>query len=177
MTNSTSSKNYAKALAEIAQDKVMSYDDIKRDLDITESILESSNELKSILENTTISNTIKTDIVNEVFKNQINEKIINFLKILINKSKFNEFSEIKNEFEKILDDVNNIKRVEVVSAVPLTDEHKSRITEKLKNKLGKEVIPNWFEQPEIMGGLVIKIEDDVIDSSIKKKLENLEITI
>ena len=70
MTNSTSSKNYAKALAEIAQDKVMSYDDIKRDLDITESILESSNELKSILENTTISNTIKTDIVNEVFKNQ-----------------------------------------------------------------------------------------------------------
>lgn len=177
MTNSTSSKNYAKALAEIAQDKVMSYDDIKRDLDITESILESSNELKSILENTTISNTIKTDIVNEVFKNQINEKIINFLKILINKSKFNEFSEIKNEFEKILDDVNNIKRVEVVSAIPLTDEHKSRITEKLKNKLGKEVIPNWVEQPEIMGGLVIKIEDDVIDSSIKKKLENLEITI
>ena len=95
----------------------------------------------------------------------------------MNKAKFNEFQEIKEEYEHILDEVNNIKRVEVISAVPLTDEHKSRITEKLKNKLNKEVIPSWIEQPEIMGGLVIKIEDDVIDSSIRKKLENLEITI
>ena len=177
MTNSTSSKNYAKALADIAQDNVMSYNDIKKNLGIVSEILTSSDELKNVLENTTISNAIKTDIINEVFKNQINEKIINFLKILVDKSKFNEFSEIKNDYEKILDDVNNIKRVEVISAVPLTDEHKSRITDKLQNKLQKEVIPNWIEQPEIMGGLVIKIEDDVIDSSIKKKLENLEITI
>ena len=150
---------------------------IKKNLDIVSEILTSSDELKNVLENTTISNAIKIDIINEVFKNQINEKIINFLKILVDKSKFNEFSEIKKDYEKILDDVNNIKRVEVISAVPLTEEDKSRITEKLQNKLHKEVIPNWIEQPEIMGGLVIKIEDDVIDSSIKKKLENLEITI
>ena len=177
MTNSISTKNYAKALAETAQDKVMSYEDIKQNLDIVSDILSSSAELKNVLENTTISIPVKNDIINEVFQNQINEEIINFLKILVNKAKFNEFQEIKEEYEHILDEVNNIKRVEVISAVPLTDEHKSRITEKLKNKLNKEVIPSWIEQPEIMGGLVIKIEDDVIDSSIKKKLENLEITI
>ena len=79
MTNSISAKNYAKALAETAQDKVMSYEDIKQNLDIVSDILSSSAELKNVLENTTISIPVKNDIINEVFQNQINEKIINFL--------------------------------------------------------------------------------------------------
>lgn len=177
MINSTSPKNYAKALAEIAKDNVMSYEDIKHNLDTVILILQSSSELQMTLENTAISNSAKIDIINEVFKNQINDKIINFLKILVNKSKFNELPLIIDEFNKILDNVNNIKRVEVVSAVQLTEDQKNKITEKLKNKLNKNIIAEWIEQPEIIGGLIIKIEDDVIDSSIKKKLENLEITI
>ncbi len=177
MINSTSPKNYAKALAEIAKDNVMSYEDIKHNLDTVILILQSSSELQMTLENTAISNSAKIDIINEVFKNQINDKIINFLKILVNKSKFNELPLIIDEFNKILDNVNNIKRVEVVSAVQLTEDQKNKITEKLKNKLNKNIIAEWIEQPEIIGGLIIKIEDDVIDSSLKKKLENLEITL
>ena len=177
MINSTSPKNYAKALAEIAKDNVMSYEDIKHNLDTVILILQSSSELQMTLENTAISNSAKIDIINEVFKNQINDKIINFLKILVNKSKFNELPLIIDEFNKILDNVNNIKRVEVVSAVQLTEDQKNKITEKLENKLNKNIIAEWIEQPEIIGGLIIKIEDDVIDSSLKKKLENLEITL
>ena len=177
MINSTSPKNYAKALAEIAKDNVMSYEDIKHNLDTVILILQSSSELQMTLENTAISNSAKIDIINEVFKNQINDKIINFLKILVNKSKFNELPLIIDEFNEILDNVNNIKRVEVVSAVQLTEDQKNKITEKLKNKLNKNIIAEWIEQPEIIGGLIIKIEDDVIDSSLKKKLENLEITL
>ena len=177
MINSTSPKNYAKALAEIVKDNVMSYEDIKHNLDTVILILQSSSELQMTLENTAISNSAKIDIINEVFKNQINDKIINFLKILVNKSKFNELPLIIDEFNKILDNVNNIKRVEVVSAVQLTEDQKNKITEKLKNKLNKNIIAEWIEQPEIIGGLIIKIEDDVIDSSLKKKLENLEITL
>ena len=177
MINSTSPKNYAKALAEIAKDNVMSYEDIKHNLDTVILILQSSSELQMTLENTAISNSAKIDIINEVFKNQINDKIINFLKILVNKSKFNELPLFIDEFNKILDNVNNIKRVEVVSAVQLTEDQKNKITEKLKNKLNKNIIAEWIEQPEIIGGLIIKIEDDVIDSSLKKKLENLEITL
>lgn len=175
MINSTSSKNYAKALAGLAEDKLMSYEDINKDLDIISKIIESSPDLEKVLENITISNDAKTKIIDEVFKNQVNDKVINFLKILIDKNKFNHFNSIKSAFKKILDEVNNIKRVEVISAITLTDTHKSKITEKLKNKLGKDIIANWVEQPEIIGGLIIKIEDDVIDSSLKNKLENLGI--
>ena len=86
----TSSKNYAGALAEIADDNIISYDGIKNDLNTVSEIIKNSPDLKSVLENITISTDIKNSIIDEVFKNQINEKIINFLKISVNLQKLNQ---------------------------------------------------------------------------------------
>ena len=169
----TSSKNYAGALAEIADDNIISYDGIKNDLNTVSEIIKNSPDLKSVLENITISTDIKNSIIDEVFKNQINEKIINFLKILTNKNKFGEFAEIKSDFETIYNDVNNIKLIDVTSAVELTQEQKNRVTEKLQAKLNKQIKANWLLDEGIIGGLIIKIDDNVINSSLKNRLEKL----
>ncbi len=169
----TSSKNYACALAEIADDNIISYDEIKNDLNTISVIIKNSPDLKSVLENITIATDVKNSIIDEVFKNQINEKLVNFLKILTNKNKFDEFDEIKSDFESIYNDVNNIKLVEVTSAVELTQEQKNRVTEKLQAKLNKQIQANWLLNSDIIGGLIIKIDDNVINSSLKNKLEKL----
>ena len=169
----TSSKNYAGALAEIADDNIISYDEIKNDLNTISVIIKNSPDLKSVLENITIATDVKNSIIDEVFKNQINEKLVNFLKILTNKNKFDEFDEIKSDFESIYNDVNNIKLVEVTSAVELTQEQKNRVTEKLQEKLNKQIQANWLLNSDIIGGLIIKIDDNVINSSLKNKLEKL----
>ena len=169
----TSSKNYACALAEIADDNIISYDEIKNDLNTISVIIKNSPDLKSVLENITIATDVKNSIIDEVFKNQINEKLVNFLKILTNKNKFDEFDEIKSDFESIYNDVNNIKLVEVTSAVELTQEQKNRVTEKLQAKLNKQLQANWLLNSDIIGGLIMKIDDNVINSSLKNKLEKL----
>ena len=169
----TSSKNYAGALAEIADDNIISYDEIKNDLNTISVIIKNSPDLKSVLENITIATDVKNSIIDEVFKNQINEKLVNFLKILTNKNKFDEFDEIKSDFESIYNDVNNIKLVEVTSAVELTQEQKNRVTEKLQAKLNKQIKANWLLNSDIIGGLIIKIDDNVINSSLKNILEKL----
>ena len=169
----TSSKNYAGALAEIADDNIISYDEIKNDLNTISVIIKNSPDLKSVLENITIATDVKNSIIDEVFKNQINEKLVNFLKILTNKNKFDEFDEIKSDFESIYNDVNNIKLVEVTSAVELTQEQKNRVTEKLQAKLNKQIQANWLLNSDIIGGLIIKIDDNVINSSLINKLEKL----
>ena len=173
MTNSTSSKNYAGALAQIAKSNSMSFDEIKNDLNIAESIINSSSELKDVLENITISTDVKSEIVEDVFKNQINSKIINFLKIITDKNKFNDLAEIKAEFEKLYNEEKNIKTVDVTSAIQLSDEQKNRVIEKLQNKLNKQIIANWQIDENIIGGLIIKVDDDVINSSLKNKLEKI----
>ena len=169
----TSSKNYAEALAEIATDNVISYDGIKNDLNTVSAIIKNSPDLKNVLENITIATEVKNSIIDEVFRNQVNDKIVNFLKILTNKNKFSDFEDIKSDFETIYNDVNNIKLVDVTSAVALSEDQKQRVVEKLQAKLNKKIIANWLQDEDIIGGLIIKIDDNVINSSLKNRLEKL----
>ncbi len=170
---STSAQNYADSLIKVGQDGVMTYDTILADLNTIREITSSSQELVGVMENPAISVNTKDEIINNVFSNQINEKLINFLKVLIDKKRFYELNEIIEAYSNKVDEINNIKRVEVVSAVEVSDDRKQRLIEKLQNKLQKTVIANWEIDQNIIGGLVIKIDDDIIDNSLKNKLENL----
>lgn len=170
---STSAKNYADSLIKVGKDGVMTYENILNDLNTLKEITSSSDELVRVMENPSISIKDKYDIIDSVFANQISDKTINFLKILIDKKRFNELGQIIQCFSNEVDDINNIKRVEVVSAVELSDDRKQKLTDKLQTKLKKQVNINWVLDEDIIGGLIIKIDDDVIDNSLKNKLENL----
>ena len=170
---STSAKNYAASLIQVGKDGVMTYDAILNDLNTVMDITSESTELVSVMENPAISINSKNEIIDSVFANQISDKIINFLKILIDKKRFYEIDQIIQCYKTEVDKINNIQQVEVVSAVELTDDRKERLTEKLKSKLNKQVKVNWILDNDIIGGLIIKINDDVIDNSLKNKLETL----
>ena len=170
---SLTAKNYADALVKLGQDNVISYDDILNNLEIISEICTQSKDLTGVLENPAISDETKFSIIDEVFTKYVNEKIRDFLKILIEKKRFKELDGIVAAYQEELDKINNLQRVEVISAVELDDNSKQRIIEKLQKRLQKNVIAQWQTDEEIIGGLVVKINDDVIDSSLKNKLENL----
>ena len=86
---------------------------------------------------------------------------------------FYELNQIVEAYSYEVDEIHNVKRVEVVSAVEISDDRKQRLVEKLQNKLQKTVIPNWNVDIDIIGGLIIRIGDDVVDNSLRNKLENL----
>lgn len=170
---STSAQNYADSLIKVGQDGVMTYDAILADLNTIREITSSSPELVGVMENPAISVNTKDEILSNVFSNQIDEKLINFLKVLIDKKRFYELNEIIDAYSTKVDEIHNVKRVEVISAVEVSDDRKQRLIEKLQNKLQKTVIASWQIDKNIIGGLVIKVDDDVIDNSLKNKLENL----
>lgn len=170
---STSAKNYADSLIQIYKDGIMSCDDILNNLNIIKKITTNSTELVDVMINPAISNKTKFEIIDNVFSNQISDKLINFLKVLIDKKRFHELNQIIEAFSADVDEIHNVKRVEVISAVEVSEDRKQNLIEKLQNKLQKTVIANWDIDKNIIGGLVIKIDDNVIDNSLKNKLENL----
>lgn len=170
---SLTAKNYADALVKLGQENVISYDDILNNLEIISEICSKSKDLTDVLENPAISDETKFSIIDEVFTKSVNEKIRDFLKILIEKKRFKELEGIVAAYQEELDKINNLQRVEVISAIELDDNSKQKIIDKLQNRLQKNVIAQWQTDEEIIGGLVVKINDDVIDSSLKNKLENL----
>lgn len=170
---SLSAKNYSKALVEMVRDNVISFEDLSKDLATVSEILESSQDLRLTLENPTVSEEVKSQIVEEVFKNEVHPQVVSFLKVLIDKNRFSEFSQIKADYEIKLDDVNKIQAVEITSAVELSEEYRERILQKLSEKLQKNIRPNWKVDENIIAGLIYRINDNVIDTSIKSKLDKL----
>lgn len=170
---SLSAKNYSKALVEMVRDNVISFEDLSKDLATVSEILETSQDLRLTLENPTVSEAVKSQIVEEVFKNEVHPQVVNFLMVLIDKNRFSEFSQIKADYEIKLDDVNKIQSVEITSAVELSEEYRERILQKLSEKLQKNIRPNWKVDENIIAGLIYRINDNVIDTSIKSKLDKL----
>lgn len=170
---SLSAKNYSKALVEMVSDNVISFEDLSKDLATVSEILETSQDLRLTLENPTVSEEVKSQIVEEVFKNEVHPQVVSFLKVLIDKNRFSEFSQIKADYEIKLDDVNKIQAVEITSAVELSEEYRERILQKLSEKLQKNIRPNWKVDENIIAGLIYRINDNVIDTSIKSKLDKL----
>jgi len=161
-------KRYATALSKLEGKNTLAQ------LDSVAQILASSPDLEQFLLSKLIKKDDKKDVSISVFKKEVSQEILNLLHILIDGDKFDHFGAIKCEFEKIVNDKNNIVNARIVSAVDLDDEDKTKIIVKLEKKLSKKVQPSYFVDEKIIAGLVIKIGDDLIDNSHRTKLDNLK---
>ncbi|MCI1273931.1 MAG: ATP synthase F1 subunit delta [Clostridiaceae bacterium] len=166
---SQSAKNYADALINLDIDSAT----LLADLNKVAEVLNTSEDLNKILVNPTINFDKKNEILNEIFNGKINEKTIEFLKLLVEKNRILQFKEILESYKQKLNDINDVKEVEITSAIELTDEFKSKIISKLETKLNKKIVPNWTISEDIISGLVIQFDDTSIDTSLKNKIENL----
>lgn len=166
------SKNYANALIEISkQDN--SFEKFKTQLQQVSDTINSSNDLKLVMDNSSVSYINKIEIIENIFKDKIDLRILNLLKILIEKNRFDEFDSITQAYCEIADNFERKKDVEIISSVELEIDIKGKILNKLEQKLHSEVMPRWTVDESLIGGLVFKFGDVVIDTSIKSKLENL----
>lgn len=171
--NKLIAQRYAEALVRIAKEGKLTFEKISKDLNLVKEILTSSKDLNEILVNPVVSIEDKKEILDKVFSSEIDVLVINLLKLLTDKNKFNIFDEVLEAYNKSIDSVNNIKRVLVTSAVTMPDDAKNRLKQKLEEKLNANVVLDLNINKDIIAGLVIKIDDNVIDMSLKHKLEDL----
>jgi F-type H+-transporting ATPase subunit delta len=173
---STISKIYAKALLDSSSDK-NSCEKIRKQLEEISEVLKASADLKIVMENSSISILKKLEIIESVLRDKIEVKVLNFLKVLVEKNRFNEFEGIKLAYVEMVDDLSNFKHVIITSSVPLNFENKSNILFKLQHKLGCEVLPTWEIDESLIAGLTFKFDDTFIDTSVRAKLESLKKSI
>lgn len=171
--NTIIADRYAEALVDMAKDGKLTFEKITEDLNLINEILNQSKDLNEVLVNPVVSGEKKKEIIDKVFVNEIDVFIINFLKVLIDKDRFYLFNFILQAYNKSLDDINNICRIKVISAVEMTEDAKYRLKNKLEEKIRKNVILDLDTNLDIIAGLIIKIGDNIIDMSLKHKLEDL----
>lgn len=174
----TASKKWAKALIELTEeDSSISKENVLSELkDIYETI-ESSEELKNVINNPSISTEEKQIVLCKLFQGKVIPVVYNFLFVLNLKKRMNIIGEIADEFEKELEELKNIVRVDITSAIDLSDERKIDIKNRVAERLKKDVKVSWGIDADIIAGLIFNINDTVVDNSIKHKLDKLSESI
>ena len=99
--------------------------------------------------------------------------VYNFLFALNLRKRINIITEIAIEFKKELEAFKNIVRVDVTSAIDIADEKRDEIKAKISEKLQKNIIIDWEVDSDIIAGLIFKIDEAIIDNSVRHKLEDL----
>ena len=168
------SKKWAKALIELVQeDENISKENVLSDLKSVAETFESSQELSDVINNPSVSTEEKQIVICKLFQDKISSIVYNFLFALNLKKRVNLIGEIANEFEKEIEELKNIVRVDIISAIDLTDERKNEIKTRISEKLHKDIKISWGVDADIIAGLIFNIDDTVVDNSIKHKLDKL----
>lgn len=172
-------KVYAGALLELGQEKNM-LSRIEEELGFVASLINEDRTLVQYLNAPGVSVDAKKQFISKVFSDNLSELVVNFIKLTLDKNRQGIIRDIYTSLKELIDDANNRQRVKVTSAIELNEESKKKIKLALEDKYKKEIILEERTDETILGGIVIKIGDVIIDSSLAKDLriikENLLIS-
>jgi len=93
--------------------------------------------------------------------------------LLFDKGRMGYIVDINNFYQKLADELKGIARASLVSATELTSDTVEKIRASLSQKTGKDIILEVEQDPSLIGGIVTKIGDLVLDGSIKTQLSNM----
>lgn len=165
-------RHYSQALFSLAFEE-KKIDRFLSDLELVYDIIKRSKDFKRLLSNPEILFKEKEKIIKNIFKNRLLPEIYNFAFLLIKKDNLNLLGEIFYNFKKRALEEKNVLEVGVISAVDLKKPQEKKIAKILKEKTKKEIKIKKSLNPKIIGGVIIKIGDEVLDLSLKKRLEVL----
>lgn len=170
---------YAEALYQIAsKEKVLPkyksmVDRIESELKAIEKILGENSDLQKLLYHPQITAAAKKEILGKLFKGRISDITGNFLALLVDRRREAFFGDIVSEFVSLANAGRNIVEARVASAVVLKDEEKTSLNQILAKLTGKKVQTTYTVDPSLVGGVVVRIGDKIIDGSVKTRLATL----
>ncbi|MDX9791030.1 MAG: ATP synthase F1 subunit delta, partial [Candidatus Kapabacteria bacterium] len=172
MTEQRVSLRYARAIFETAKLAGV-IDNVYNDFKTINNYLNTSGELSAIMKSPVIKTWKKKEIIKELFSGIVSEMSYNFLQLIAEKQRENFILDIISSYESIYLQEKNIIKADIITARELNDVLKTKILSELSSKLQKQIIPNFKIEPDIKGGLMVRIEDKIYDASVKNQLARL----
>ena len=164
---------YGEALFQIAVESSSCLQMLDEVLEL-KKILSENPELGSVMLNPRFSKEEHSEIISNVFKGRIDDKLFSFLELLVSKGRYNYLEEILDYFVSRVKEHLRIGQASVTSAIEIDDEMKKRIKEKLLSTTDyKEIEIEYITDPSLIGGMVIRIKDRIVDNSVRTKIENI----
>lgn len=168
------SKTYGDALFELAVEEGK-VDSFLEEIGQLQEILAQNTEFGKLMTHPKINKEEKIQVVTNVFKGRISDELLGFLTIIVSKDRYQEIDEILTYFLTKVKEYKGIGVATVTAALPLREEQCRKIEQKLLETTGYQSMEiHYNEDASLIGGIIIRIGDRVVDSSIRTKLNGLQ---
>jgi F-type H+-transporting ATPase subunit delta len=170
----TSAERYSLALYELSTESSVTAQIEEQSLSILK-LLEQSQDFSNLIKDPTTSQDDLLKVINTISENyKFDQLLKNFLSFLIQKRRFFFVERILKSFIEICSEKRGELKAEINSAKELTQNEINKITEELSSNFKSKIKLNYNHEPSLIGGLVVQVGSTMIDTSIKKKLQQIE---
>ena len=177
MAGNRRAKRYAQAIYELAtavdpRQVEKTLDSWAKDLRIIATAL-ADEEIRVFLKHAKVPFDKKVEAIDGALERRVNPLARNLLCVMVSQGTSDMAAEVESEFQGLLDVRRGVERVTVYSAIPLRKRERSRISRYVQVMTNKKVVLEDHVDPAILGGLVLRIGDKLLDGSTRTKLEGL----
>lgn len=167
------SKTYGEALFDLAlEDGTLTT--IIEEVNIVKEAIAKNPDLLKLLSHPKINKEEKISVIENIFKGRVSDSLVGFLVIIVQKDRYDDLDGIFEYFIAKVREYKNVGVASVTSAVELTEEQKKQVEQRLlQTTKYSQFELSFYVDKSLIGGLVIRIGDRVVDSSIKTKLQML----
>ena len=116
----------------------------------------------------------KLQVLQKVFGTRMNRLLLEFMGVLVRKRRAMYLVDVIEEFGRLVEVYKGVSRATVIAAVPLSGDEEKRLIMTLAAKIGKKIELEKKIDKSLIGGMIVLIDDDIIDGSVRHGLNQLE---
>ena len=162
---------YARALFEVADDQDKA-DEVREQLGQFADALDEDRGLSTFFFSPYFSTEEKKDGLNKVLDG-VEPIFLNFLELLLEKHRMPVLHRIRRDYEELWREANKLLPVQVTTAIELDEDIVKSLGDRISEQTGQKVDLTASVQPDIIGGLVLRVGNSILDASIRNRLEQL----
>jgi len=162
---------YARSLFEVAHEQ-NKLDPIRDQLGEFADALNDTRELQVFFFSPYFSTAEKVDGLDRTVSDA-DPVLVNFLKLLIENHRMPVIFRVRREFDQLWQEENKLLPVQVTSAVELDQATVAQIGDRITEQTGRKVDLSATVDPEVLGGLVVRVGNSILDASVRNRLEQL----
>lgn len=167
------SKTYGEALFETAMEG-QNEKELLAEIQTVSQILEENPELDNLMNHPGIPKQEKVRVIEQIFQGRVSDELTGFLKVVVDKERYKELNAIFQYFIDKVKEVSGIGVAYVTTPTELSDAQKESVKARLLETTSYQTMEmNYQTDASLIGGMVIRIGDRVVDSSIRTKLSDL----
>jgi ATP synthase F1 delta subunit len=162
---------YARSLFEVAQEQ-SKLDTVRDELGAFADAVDANRELQTFFFSPYFSTAEKADGLDRAVSGA-DPVVVNFLKLLIENHRTPAVFRVRREFDRLWREENKLLPVQVTSAVELDQATVNQIGDRIAQQTGRKIDLSASVEPDIIGGIVVRVGNSILDASIRNRLEQL----